>query len=297
MFPSFCRFVYNVMSGSKYSKILAKLPRVSLDNLKPNPYAVKLRSVQRGDRAIRRPSQGPTNIKPRIGFSHATPFQKRIPKYGFNRESHLKRQYFPLTLWQLQRLIDLGRIDPTEPIDLNAICNSRVFKMVPCESTYFGVYLLSQGANIFQAKVNIEAQIVDELAIASVEKNGGVVSTAFYDRMSFEALCNPVDYFLRGKPIEKRLLPPEELVPYYTDPRMRGYLSDPAEIQKEKASLADLYGYELPDLSKDKDFEMLTMRKDPRQIFFGLSPGWLVNLADETVIKPEEEYLKKYSVV
>jgi len=285
------------MSGSKYSKILAGLPRVSLDNIKPNPHAIKRRVIKRGDQGLRRPSQGPTNMKPRIGFSNATPFQKRIPKYGFNRDSHMKRQYFPLTLWQLQRLIDLGRIDPSEPIDLNSFSNARAFKMAGCESTYFGVYLLSQGANIFQAKVNIETQIADELAIASIEKNGGVVTTSFYDRMSFEALADPVDYFMRGKPIHKRLLPPEELVPYYTDPRTRGYLSDPAEIQRERARLAETYGYDLPDLGKDEDFDMLTMRKDPRQIFYGLSPGWLVNLAEETVIKPEEEYLQKYATL
>jgi len=285
------------MSGSKYTKILSSLPRVSLNNIKPNPYAEKKRLIKRGDQGRRRPNQGPTNIKPRIGFSHATPFQKRIPKYGFNRESHMKRQYFPLTLFQLQRLIDLGRIDPSEPIDLNSLSNARAFKMTPCESTYFGVYLLSQGANIFQAKVNIEPQIVDELAIACVEKNGGVVTTSFYDRMSFETLVNPVDYFMRGKPIQKRLLPPEELVPYYTDPKMRGYLSDPSAVQQERAKLAESYGYDLPDITGDKDFEMLQMRKDPRQIFFGLSPGWLVNLAEGTVIKPEEEYLNQYATL
>lgn len=26
--------------------------------------------------------------------------------------------------------------------------------------------------------------------------------------------------------------------------------------------------------------------KDPRQIFFGLEPGWVVNLPDQSIIKP-----------
>lgn len=31
---------------------------------------------------------------------------------------------------------------------------------------------------------------------------------------------------------------------------------------------------------------MFSEVKDPRQIFFGLQPGWVVNLPDETIIKP-----------
>lgn len=41
-----------------------------------------------------------------------------------------------------------------------------------------------QGADIFAAKVNIEVQRASELAIAAVEKNGGVVTTSFYDPRS-----------------------------------------------------------------------------------------------------------------
>ncbi|KAG9478805.1 hypothetical protein GDO78_012456, partial [Eleutherodactylus coqui] len=40
------------------------------------------------------------------------------------------------------------------------------------------------GANLFCAKVNIEVQWASELAIAAVEKNGGVVTTGFYDPRS-----------------------------------------------------------------------------------------------------------------
>lgn len=41
-----------------------------------------------------------------------------------------------------------------------------------------------QGADIFAAKVNIEVQRASELAIAAIEKNGGVVTTSFYDPRS-----------------------------------------------------------------------------------------------------------------
>jgi len=278
---------------SNFRNVISQLPRINISSLRPD--AKKRKTKLNPIKGHERPR---SNMKPRIGFAFGkVPFQKKIPKYGYYRETHLKRQYFPFTLWQLQNMIDMGRIDPDQPIDLNAIANSRVFGMLPCESTYFGVYLLSQGANIFKAQVNIEVQIADDLAIAAVEKTGGVISTSFYDRMSYEDLVDPVGFFMKGKPIRKRLLPPQELITYYTDPKKRGYLSDPGLIREERARLAMQYGYDLPDITKDDKYEMLCKKKDPRQIYFGLSPGWLVNLYDRTVIKPELEYLKKYSTL
>lgn len=279
---------------NKYKGVISQLPRIKLTNLRPD-VEKKTKKKSLLERGHMRPRP---NIKPRIGFAFGkVPFQKKIPKYGYNRDSHLKRQYFPFTLWQLQHMIDLGRINPEEPIDLNAIANSRVFGMLPSDSTYYGVYLLSQGANCFKARVNIEVQIADDLAIAAVEKSGGVLTTAFYDRVSFEDLVDPVGFFMKGNPIRKRLLPPEELITYYTDPKKRGYLSDPALVQEERVRFAMQYGYDLPNIKKDKNYEMLCEKKDPRQIFFGLSPGWLVNLHEKTVIKPAEAYLQEYATI
>jgi large subunit ribosomal protein L15 len=41
-----------------------------------------------------------------------------------------------------------------------------------------------QGAGIFAAKVNIEVQMASEEAIAAIERNGGIVTTGFYDPRS-----------------------------------------------------------------------------------------------------------------
>lgn len=49
---------------------------------------------------------------------------------------------------------------------------------------YYDCLNIMQGADIFKAKVNIEVQMASELAIAAIEKNGGVVTTAFYDPRS-----------------------------------------------------------------------------------------------------------------
>ena len=90
------------------------------------------------------------------------------------------------------------------------------------------------------------------------------------------------------------MLPPEALVTYYTDARNRGYLADPAEFPEARLALAKKYGYILPDITKDELFKMLSARKDPRQIFFGLAPRWVVNMADKEILKPTDENLLKY---
>lgn len=281
------------MSHHKISKILKKSARVTLTNIKENPFSLKRPPNRQGQHAQGQASKGYSNIKPRIGYEEKTPFVKLIPKYGYNRDSHLQREYLPLTLWQLQRMIDLGRIDPSEPIDLTTLVNSRaLYRNI--NSKHYGVFLVEQGADIFKAKVNIEVQISNEMSVAAVERNGGTITTAFFDLKSVYALTRPVEYFLQGNPVHKRLLPPQELVTYYTDPNTRGYLSDPAQLQLARVELAQKYGYQLPDLTKDECYEMLMMRKDPRQVFFGISPGWLINLQDKTVIKPEAEYIKNY---
>ena len=281
------------MSQAKYFNLLKQLPRVTLTNMKDNPY-----SSQRSQKKLRRKKKGIkcpyVCIKHAIGSFEDNPFVSYIPKYGFNRDREFKRQYLPLSLWQLQNMVDVGQIDPSMPIDLNTIANTRRSQLDKAHETCYGVYLVEQGANIFKAKVNLEVQVADELSIAMIEKFGGNITTTFYDRRSFEILCDPVSFFLRGKPIPKRLLPPEDLLPYYTDPKVRGYLSDPVEVAEQRKELANKYGYELIDNSINKELEINQMKKDPRQIFFGVEPGSIVNLEDEVVINADSEYLQEY---
>jgi len=58
-------------------------------------------------------------------------------------------------------------------------------------------------------------------------------------------------HIILGEPIPKRLLPPPDCIGFYTDPKSRGYLADPALIAEERLKLAQKYGYELPDITKD----------------------------------------------
>ena len=57
--------------------------------------------------------------------------------------SSLRRQYPPLSLLQLQRFIDLGRVDPSQPIDLTQLCNSGLFK-IQIDQKHFGVNLTEE---------------------------------------------------------------------------------------------------------------------------------------------------------
>ena len=156
-------------------------------------------------------------------------------------------------------------------------------------------YLFFQGADIFCTPVNIEVQWTCEASIAAIERVGGVITTRYYDGISVQALSDALTFFKRGVPIPRCPLPPSDAIEYYTDPKSRGYLADPEEIIKERFKLAQKYGYELPDLSQNPLYDMLLKRKDPRQIFWGLNPGWVVCLKDKVVIKPkEEDYIEYY---
>lgn len=57
--------------------------------------------------------------------------------------------------------------------------------------------LLLQGADIFAAKISIEVQRASEGAIAAIERNGGVISTSFYDPISLGKffVIHPIYYF------------------------------------------------------------------------------------------------------
>lgn len=276
--------------------ILRSLPRVCLSNIRDNPGSRKRSSFGRGQHGGKTHGCG---VKARqnylrLGYESTTsPFYLRIPKEPYYEGHHLRRQYPPLTLLQLQRLIDMGYLNPEEPIDLTAICNTKRLGIYP-DKRHFGVNLTDEGMDMFKAKVNIEVQWTSEPVIAAIERNGGVITTAYYDVSSLIAVVDPLRFFKKGVPIPKRMLPPQDAIQYYTDPKFRGYLADPEKIAEERVVLAQKYGYQLPNLKDDPQVDMLLQRKDPRQPFYGLEPGWVVNLKDKVILKPKDDYLKEY---
>ncbi len=63
------------------------------------------------------------------------------------------RQYLPISLRTLQRLIDLRRINPEKPIDLPVLCNTKLFSIQP-DQRQFGLQLTDEVKH-FLFKLNI----------------------------------------------------------------------------------------------------------------------------------------------
>ncbi|XP_058459947.1 large ribosomal subunit protein uL15m [Malaya genurostris] len=270
--------------------MLRSLPRVSLNNIRDNPNSKKPQKRGRGQHSGDKHGAGNKGSNQRqnymrLGYETGnTPFYLRFGYEPYYKGHHLKREYPPISLSQLQKLIDTSRIDTSHPIDLTTICNTGLFQIKPGQMHY-GVQVTEEGADDFRAKINLEVQHASELVIASIERNGGVIRTAYYDPHSLHAVVNPKKWFEKGVPIPRRMLPPQDAVAYYTDARNRGYLADPEEISKDRLVLAQKYGYILPRIEDDPDYDMLTQCKDPRQIFLGLNPGWVISLKDKAIIK------------
>uniref|UniRef100_G3MKU6 Large ribosomal subunit protein uL15m n=1 Tax=Amblyomma maculatum TaxID=34609 RepID=G3MKU6_AMBMU len=283
----------------KALQVLRYLPRVKISNLRDTPgsnyvtkamlpHGCKLRALWKKDGHKHHMGWA------RLGYEGGqTPFYLKIPMENYNEKHFMRRQYPPLSLGQLQLFVDLGRIDTTRPIDLAALCNTKLYFLNPSDR-HFGVHLTAEGIDSFKAKVNIEVQHASEPVIAAVERNGGTITTAYFDIDSVTALMNPEKFFKLGQPIPKRKLPPEDAIRYYSDPAFRGYLADPREVAKHRYLLAQKYGYVLPNLEKDPSGEMLMERKDPRQVFYGLEPGWVVNLRDKVILRPTDPEYKEY---
>lgn len=276
-------------AADKALALLRTLPRVNPVNLMTMDLVKKKKKVMRGQHAKRLDKRW----HQQLGYeSFQKPFFMKMPMEPYYAGHHVRREYPPLSLHELQFSIDQGRIDPTRPIDLTAICNTKYY--ILNSDRYYGVHLTEDGVDLFKEKVNIEVQWARESVIAAIEKNGGTITTAYYDPICVQAAANVKKFFLSGKAIPRRLLPPQNLIGYYSDPKNRGYLADPDHIAEERFVLSQKYGYVLPDLNSDPHKDMLLTRKDPRQLFYGLEPGWVVNLKDKCIYIPNEEELQEH---
>jgi len=279
--------------------MLRVLPRLSIANIRDNPGSRKKSERGRGQHGGNKhgaPQKGSGQRQNymRVGYETGnTPFYLRFSKEPYYKGHHLRREYPPLSLQTLQMFIDTNRLDVSKPIDLVSLVNTGLYFMNPLYR-HAGVQLTDQGAHCFRAKVNIEVQWASEHVIAAIERNGGVITTAYYDTQSLHAMKDTEQFFCRGEPIPRRLPPPTDCLEYYSSAATRGYLADPEKISHERLVLAQKYGYELPKIEDDPDYEMLCERKDPRQVFFGLAPGWVISLRDKVILKPKAEYLKEF---
>ncbi|XP_076182132.1 large ribosomal subunit protein uL15m-like isoform X2 [Ptiloglossa arizonensis] len=279
--------------------MLRTLPRVCLGNIRDNPGSKKPSKRGRGQHNGNKHGAGNKGSGQRQNFMRLgyetgnNPFYLRFGYQPYYKGHHLRREYPPLSLEKLQLYIDTNRIDTSKPIDLVTLINTGLYNFNVLFK-HAGVHLTDEGADIFKAKINIEVQWANEPVIAAIEKNGGTICTAYYDNHSLFALHDVDQFFTTGKPIPRRLLPPTDCLEYYSSATSRGYLANPEEISQERLVLSQKYGYVLPKIEDDPNYTMLTQRKDPRQLFYGLEPGWVISLKDKAILKPKAEYLKEY---
>jgi len=275
----------------KAYSLLREAPRLTKNNVKGLPEVPGIYSIPKKERGFYDKGWGGSArqklyMAP-LGYEAGnTPIQRRTTfERSYNYGLRHQRQFPPISLAKLQLMIDTERLDISQPIDMAALCGTKVAKIDPTMN-HFGFHLTSEGMDEFYSKVNIEVQWADEQSIAAVEKAGGTIRTAYFDLNSVIALIDPLKFFKTGAPIPRRLAPPNKLMEYYISAENRGYLADPIAIDDQKLSLAQKYGYDLPQ--SDENLPV----KDPRQIFFGLQPGWVINLADQLIYKPTDPELE-----
>ena len=94
------------------------------------------------------------------------PLYRRLPKRGFNPISKIK--IAKINLEQLQKFVDMKRINPTEEINLESLQKNKIIK-----KSYSKYKVLSNG--ILTTKINIEADFSSISAKDKIEKIGGIL--------------------------------------------------------------------------------------------------------------------------
>lgn len=121
-----------------------------------------------------------------------------------------------------------------------------------------------------------------------------------YSILMFKVFCSShmllvmfCRFFRSGRPIPTAKTPTTDVLDYYSSARSRGYLADPQEIEQDRKEMAQKYGYQLPEVC-ERVKNLSELPKSTEQIFFGLQPGWIVNLADQEIIKPTDPKLVEF---
>lgn len=229
--------------------------------------------------------------KPPLGWiwgNFFAPWHRLFPgeKY-FNADINMRREYIPLSLVELSRLIDLGWVNPLFPIDAAVLFGTRKFGHRSMARQY-GFDLTAEGADDFTHRIDIEVQYASETTISAIERVGGRIRVAYYDPSSLQAAMDPRAWFKSGKPVPARKAPPPSLIEYYTDASKRGYLAGSVELAEARKRLALVMGFELP-----KE-EICLGNKEPTQVFHGIPPGAVVSLVDKKVFLPSHPVVKDY---
>ena len=146
---------------------------MKLNQLAPNPGSRQARKrVGRGigSGTGKTAGRGHKGQKARAGSATTTfeggqmPIFRRLPKRGF--KNPFRKVYVPVNLDRLQAAVDAGRLDPAQPVNLQALRDAGLVS-----KRRDGVCLLARGE--LSAALTIEVDSASRTAIAAVEKAGG----------------------------------------------------------------------------------------------------------------------------
>ena len=100
------------------------------------------------------------------------PIHRRLPKRGF--VNIFRKNYIEVNIGEIQKAIDDGKIDPSNPVDVNALRSAGLVGK-PKD----GIRLLGNG-NI-SSKIEVHVIGASKPAILAVEKKGGLVVLSHSD--------------------------------------------------------------------------------------------------------------------
>ncbi|GAA6043906.1 hypothetical protein JCM8097_004100 [Rhodosporidiobolus ruineniae] len=174
------------------------------------------------------------NGKPLAHFEGGqTPLTRRYPKRGFTNPN--KERLTPLNLERLQHWIDTGRIDPSQPITMRELYETRCVHGVKD-----GVKLLGDGAEYLTTpNLHIEVSKASQSAIAAIEALGGSLVARYENRLTLRALLRPTSFLVKGRQLPGKADPVDRRsLLYYSNPKHRGYLALTAAAEKAVAEEA-----------------------------------------------------------
>jgi large subunit ribosomal protein L15 len=146
---------------------------MKLNELAPNPgsrHASKRVGRGIGSGKGKTAGRGHKGQKARSGVATRTfeggqmPIYRRLPKRGF--KNPFRKVYVPVNLDRLQAAVDAGRLDPGQPVNLQALRDAGLVS-----KRRDGVRLLGRGE--LSAALTIEVDSASRTVIAAVEKAGG----------------------------------------------------------------------------------------------------------------------------
>ncbi|KAM0788438.1 hypothetical protein ACM66B_001573 [Microbotryomycetes sp. NB124-2] len=192
------------------------------------------------------------NGKPKLHFAGGqTPLTRAYPKRGFNNP--LGDRMTPLNLDKLQHWIDQGLIDPTQPITMRELYQTRCVHGIKD-----GVKLLGDGAEHWQTpNIHITVSRASQSAIRAIEALNGTLVARYENRLTLRALTRPESFWRKGLPLPNKADPvsKRDLLYYSNVQRNRGYLGlerlAETDIKVEQAAVEAVVDEASPERSNE----------------------------------------------